>query len=66
MTALAERILAEFDSLDPQEQVLVRNRVLSVTQERQRKALERLIGSSHGKNLLGKLLEERKRERARG
>jgi hypothetical protein len=66
MTAMAERILAEFNSLDPQEQLLVRDRVLSVTQERQREALERLRGSGKGEHLLEKLLKDRAEERARG
>jgi hypothetical protein len=62
MTALAERLLKDFETLDPQEQMVVRNHVLSLTQERQLQAIERFRGSSKGKDLVGKLLEERKRD----
>jgi hypothetical protein len=56
-TAAAERVLKEFEALDPQEQLVVRNHVLSVTQERQLQANERFRGSSKGKDLVGKLTE---------
>jgi hypothetical protein len=66
MTAMAERILAEFNSLDPQEQRLVRDRMIAATESEQRKALERLRGSGKGEHLLEKLLKDRAEERARG
>ena len=66
VTAMAERILSEFDSLDPREKLLVRAHVVAVTQSEQRKAIERLRGSGKGEHLLGRLLNDRAEERARG
>jgi hypothetical protein len=66
MTALAERLIKDFATLDPQEQMVVRNHVLSLTQERQLQAIERLRGSAKGEHLLEKLLKNRAEERARG
>ncbi len=45
--------------------MVVRQRVISLTEGRQREALQRLRGSSAGKGLLDKLLADRLRERAR-
>ena len=66
MTASATRLLSEFEKLAPDEQLIVRERVVSLTQNRQREALKRLRGASRGKGLLAKLLAERAKERARG
>jgi hypothetical protein len=46
--------------------LIVRESVVSLTEVRQREALNRLRGSSAGKGLLDKLLADRARERARG
>jgi len=54
MTAAAARVLKEFEALDPQEQLIVRHQVLSLTQQRQREAMARLLGSSKGKESAGK------------
>ncbi len=64
MTALAERILSEFDSLNFQEKLLVRAHVLAATKEDQRNAIKRLRGSGKGEHLLEKLLRDRAEERA--
>ncbi len=66
MTAIATRFLDEFEKLAPEEQVLVRNQVISRTESRQREALKRLRGSSKGKGLPAMLLVGRVKERARG
>ena len=66
MTAVANKLLDDFKKLAPDEQLIVRERVISLTEARQREALNRLRGSSAGKGLLDKLLAERARERARG
>ena len=66
MTAVAIQLLDEFKKLTPDEQVIVRERVISLTAASQRAALNRLRGASAGKGLLGKLLADRARERARG
>ena len=66
MTASATRLLNEFEKLAPDEQLIVRERVVSLTQDRQHEALKRLRGASRGKGLLAKLLAERAKERARG
>jgi hypothetical protein len=66
MTAIATKFLNEFEKLAPEEQVLVRNRVVSHTEARQRAALKRLRGSSKGKGLLATLLADRAKERAHG
>jgi hypothetical protein len=66
MTAVANKLLDDFKKLAPDEQLMVRERVISLTEARQREALKRLRGSSAGKGLLDKLLAERTRERARG
>jgi hypothetical protein len=66
MTAVAARLLSDFENLPPDEQLLVRERVISMTESIQQKALERLRGASSGKELVAKLLGDRARERARG
>jgi hypothetical protein len=66
MTAVASRLLDEFKKLAPDEQWVLREQVISLTEARQREALTRLRGASKGKGLLAKLLAERARERARG
>jgi hypothetical protein len=66
MTAVVNKLLDDFDKLAPDEQVIVRERVISRTEARQSEALNRLRGSSAGKGLLDKLLADRTRERARG
>ena len=63
MTAVTAKMLDEFKKLAPDEQVLVRNQVVSLTEARQREALTRLRGASTGQGLLAKLLAERARER---
>lgn len=66
MTAVANKLLDDFKTLAPDEQLIVREQVISFTEARQREALHRLRGSSAGKGLLDKLLADRARERARG
>ncbi|MGA3182764.1 MAG: hypothetical protein ABSF38_20770 [Verrucomicrobiota bacterium] len=66
MTAVANKLLDDFKKLAPDEQLIVRERVISLTEVRQREALNRLRGSSAGKGLLDKLLADRARESARG
>ncbi|MDA1275794.1 MAG: hypothetical protein O2960_17380 [Verrucomicrobia bacterium] len=66
MTISATRLLTEFEKLAPDEQSIVRERVVSLTQNRQREALMRPRGASRGKGLLAKLLAERAKESARG
>jgi hypothetical protein len=66
MTVVANKLLNDFKKLAPDEQLIVRERVISLTEARQREALNRLRGSSAGKRLLDKLLADRARERARG
>jgi hypothetical protein len=66
MTAVANKLLDDFKKLAPDEQLIVRESVVSLTEVRQREALNRLRGSSAGKGLLDKLLADRARERARG
>ena len=66
MTAIADKLLDGFKKLVPDEQLIVRERVVSLTEARQREAVQRLRGSSAGKRLLDKLLADRARERARG
>ena len=66
MTAVANKLLDDFKKLAPDEQWIVRESVISLTEVRQREALNRLRGSSAGKGLLDKLLADRARERARG
>jgi hypothetical protein len=66
MTATATKFLTEFEKLAPEEQVLVRNQVISRTEARQREALKRLRGADKGNGLLAKLLADRAGERARG
>ncbi|HTE95536.1 MAG TPA: hypothetical protein VK678_18795 [Bradyrhizobium sp.] len=63
MTAIATKLLDDFKKLPPDEQLLVRDRVISLAEARQREALERLRGASAGKGLLAKLPAERARER---
>ncbi len=66
MTAVAARLLDEFEKLAPEEQLLVRERVISLTESVQHKAIQYLRGASQGKGLLFKLLIERAGERERG
>ena len=66
MTAVANKLLDDFKKLAPDEQLIVRESVISLTQVRQREAFNRLRGSSAGQGLLDKLLADRARERARG
>ena len=65
MIASATRLLNEFEKLAPEEQLIVRKRVVALTQDRQRQALNRLRGASRGKGLLANLLSERAKERLR-
>jgi hypothetical protein len=62
----ANQFLDDFKKLPPEEQVLVRNQVISLTEIRQQEALKRLRGASQGKGLLAKLLADRAKERSRG
>ena len=66
MTAIAIKLLEDFKKLPPDEQLLVRDQVISLAEARQREALDRLRGASAGKGLLDKLLADRAGERARG
>ena len=66
MTAVAIKLLDDFRKLSPDEQLLVRDQVISLAEARQREALNRLRGASSGKGLLDKLLADRAGERARG
>ena len=52
MTAVADKLLDEFMKLAPDEQLVVRERVISLTESRQREALNRLRGSSAGRGLV--------------
>ncbi len=65
MTAAAARVLEDFKALAPDEQILVRNKVVSATQQGQLDALNRFAGSLQGRDLVGKLLEDRKRDKER-
>ena len=64
MTVIATKLLNEFETLAPEEQVLVRDQVISRTESRQRAALKRLRGADKGKGLLASLLTDRAKERA--
>jgi hypothetical protein len=66
MTAAASKLLNDFETLTPEEQLLVRERVISLTESSQQKALQRLRGASASKGLMAKLLEDRAGERAHG
>ncbi len=66
MTAVANKLVEEFKKLPPNEQLIVRERLILLTEAPQREALSRLRGSSSGKGLLDKLLVDRGGERARG
>jgi hypothetical protein len=66
MTDVAAKLLSDFEKLAPEEQLLVRERVISLTQNIQQKAIEALRGASEGKRLLSKLLIDRAGERDRG
>ena len=66
MTAVAHKVLDDFKQLSPEEQLQVRDRVISLTETRQREALGRLQGATAGKGLLDKLLADRAKERSRG
>ena len=66
MTAVANKLLDDFKKLAPDEQLIVRERVINLTETRQREALKRLRGSSAGNGLLDKLLADRAGDRARG
>jgi hypothetical protein len=65
MTVAATRVLKELESLSPDEQVLVCNKVVSATQKLQLDALNRFAGLLQGRDLVGKLLAERKRDKER-
>jgi len=65
MTTVA-RLLSDFEKLAPEEQLLVRERVIHLTEGIQQKALQNLRGASEGKKLLSKLLIDRTAERERG
>ena len=64
MSTKAQAMLNEFETLAPEEQVLVRDQVISRTESRQRAALKRLRGADQGKGLLASLLADRVKERA--
>ena len=64
MTAVATKLLDDFKKLPPDEQLLVRDQVISLAEARQCEALDRLRGASAGKGLLDKLLTDRAGERA--
>lgn len=66
MTAAVEKLLRDIESLALEEQLLVRQRLIRMTESVQRKALEQLRGASQGEHLLDKLLADRTRERERG
>jgi len=66
MTTAAAKLLRDFETLAPEEQLLVRERVISLTESVQKKALQSLRGASEGRKLLSKLLADRAGERARG
>ena len=70
MTSAAAKLLDDFETLAPEEQLIVRERVISLTEKIQKDALDRLRGASEGKELLAKLLGDRAGdligERARG
>ena len=66
MTAVATKLLDEFKKLPPDEQLIVREQVISLTEARQHAALTRLRGCSAGEGLLEKLLAARAEERASG
>ena len=59
MTAVANKLLDDFNQLAPDEQLIVREHMVSLTEIRQREALNRLRVSSAGKSLLDKLLADR-------
>ena len=59
MSTKAQAMLNEFETLAPEEQVLVRDQVISRTESRQRAALKRLRGADQGKGLLDALLADR-------
>jgi hypothetical protein len=65
MTVTASKLLDDFQTLSPEEQLLVRERVLSLTESIQRNAMDRLRGASAGKKLLDKLIEQRAGDRSR-
>jgi hypothetical protein len=66
MTAVATKLLSDFEKLPPEEQLLARERVISMTESLQLQALASLRGASEGKQLVSKLLEDRAGERSRG
>jgi len=59
MIAIATKLLDDFKKLPTDEQLLVRDQVISLAEARQREALGRLRGASAGKGLLDKLLADR-------
>jgi hypothetical protein len=63
MTSTAEKLLDDFRTLAPAEQLMVRERVISLTEQIQKQALERLRGASGDRELLAKLLADRAGER---
>jgi hypothetical protein len=66
MTTVAARLLRDFEKLAPEEQLLVRERVISMTESIQQRAMQSLRAASEGKQLLSELLVDRVGERARG
>ena len=64
MTALAHKVIDEFKSLPPDEQLVVRDEVVSLTRARHIEALERLRGVSRDEELLAALLSDRAKQRA--
>ena len=65
MTAIAAKLLDDFETLAPDEQLIVRERVISLTEQLQRNTMKRLRGSGAGKGLVDKLLADRAGERTR-
>jgi hypothetical protein len=53
MTAVANKLLDDFKKLAPDEQLIVREQVISLTEAGRREALNRLRGSSAGKGAAG-------------
>lgn len=65
MTSMAAKLIDDFKALPLDEQLVVRERVISLTEKHQLEALDRLAGSTIGQDLLAKLIAERTKERAR-
>ena len=64
LTAQARKVIDEFKSLPPDEQLVARDEVVSLTRARHLEALERLRGVSRDEDLLAALLADRTKERA--